>query len=335
MRSTARTGPTSRACLSTLLHRWFWLHLNSKKVRTMHPSEKLVAKRDTHAPHLIAGIAWLFASACFYTAANIFVLYCDNLDIPYILFLRSLISVFLLFPLVAVNGNSLSAPFRPTFSYSVFTMVATLTWLSALRFTTFAAASAAFSLKAFATILFSRYLLKEQLGRGLLVSNYVSIIGIIIIIRPEFDSMTGIVLAIVAAVISSLSYVQYADALRATGPLAILFYSSIVQTFILSFAPIQAGFILNWQDFAYCCLGAVASVGNLYCVARGYRVALVSQLASAENLRIPVATAGAFLFLSEAFYPVYALGSAILLFGLSLPLFIHWRMNRLPPSRGE
>jgi drug/metabolite transporter (DMT)-like permease len=255
-------------------------------------------------PGTVRGAIWMILGGLFLTLLALVIRHLQTqYDVLQMIFLRSVVSFFLILPwaikvgLINLKTRRIGLHvFRNTIHY-----FGNVGWFFGVTLVPLADLSALqFTVPLFSVVLAAIFL-RESVGFHRWAATAIGFAGALVIIRPGFVDVTpGIIAVIASAVFYASSGVSTKALSRTDSPNAVLFYMSVI------FIPISAiPAIWKWQPLMaedtipILLLGVFGWLAH-FCIIRAFAAADASFVAPFDFLRLPIAALfGFFLYLEE------------------------------------
>jgi drug/metabolite transporter (DMT)-like permease len=158
--------------------------------------------------------------------------------------------------------------------------------------------------------------LGERLTRPRLLAIVLGFIGMLIILRPGFAAILPGHLAVIGAALGyAISLTLTRNLARVDGPLAVLFYMTVVQ---LPLGLVPA--LFDWvppaaRDWPWLVVVGVTALSAHYCIARAMKLADATVVVPMDFLRMPLIAAVGYLWYDEGIDWFVMTGALVMLFG--------------------
>lgn len=286
--------------------------------------------RKPLSPHM-AGIAMIVVTTFCFSIMNVLISdMSGQLASPQMVFLRNLIGLCMMVPIVLYHGLARLKTERLSrhFSRAFIGLVAMEGWFFSLTHVSVNEATAlSFTSPLFAT-LFAVLLLSEKIGRYRVVALLVGFAGALIILRPDVDEAMNpySLVVLLASAMMALAGVVVKTLAATDPPWRIVSYMAFFMT-VLS-APLG---IYHWQPVTsgqMLHLLGIAATSTLaqYLMAAAFARAPVALLMPFDFLRLVFTSVFAYFFLGDVLDGETFLGAAVICFST---VFITWREARL------
>lgn len=278
-------------------------------------------------------MAWMAGAALFVVAMNALVK-AANRELPeaMVLFARMALAVPLTLGLMTTVGAAGFATRRP-WGHVHRALIGTA------AVACFVYALAGMGLAEFVAVSFTRplwlplaawLLLHERLTRPRAIAGIAGFIGVIAMVRPQFAVNAALGIAVLGAVLSSLSVIQVKQ-LSATEPSSrIVFYFSIAGTVLCAPAAIAQWVTPTGAQLALLFGVAASATGTQYCIARACTVGNAAAIAPVDYVQLPLAVLAGYLMFAER-PDAWAILGAIIIIAANLWLARHER-QAIPPQ---
>ena len=247
-----------------------------------------------------------------------------ELNVFQIMEVRSILGLFLLYPLIRLNGGlatmKTSRPLQHT-GRSLIHYVAQLGWFYALTLIPLGqVVSIEFTMPIWTAILAASFL-GERITVWKIAAIALGVVGVIVIVRPATGVINpGQLIALAAAVGFGISVAMLKSLTRTESTLAILFWMLVIQS-AAGFFP--ALYVWKWPTaYAWGWLVAIAFCGTFshYCMARAMLHADATVVLPMDFLRVPLTATAGWLLYSERLDLLTVLGAVLILTGNLLNL---------------
>jgi drug/metabolite transporter (DMT)-like permease len=247
-----------------------------------------------------------------------------------ILFLRSVVSLAVMAALLPRFGvQSLRTRlFGLHVVRNLFHFSGQYAWVYAIGLLTLATVFAIeFSMPIWTTVL-AMLILGERLNRGRIVMLALGLAGILVIVKPGLEPVSG------AALVMLAGSVAYASTMISTKRLAmndtafaVLFYMSAIQV-PLALIPALPGWITpGLADLPWIVAVGASGLTAHFCLTRALRTADAIVVVPIDFLRLPLIAAIGMLLYGEPLEPSILLGAAVIFSGTYYSI---WRESRAP-----
>jgi drug/metabolite transporter (DMT)-like permease len=247
-----------------------------------------------------------------------------ELNVFEIMELRSILGIFMLYPLVHLNGGlaamRTSRPFQHI-GRSLVHYAAQLGWFFALTLIPLAqVVSIEFTMPIWTAILAASFL-GERMNAAKILAIVLGLLGVAIIVRPGTAEINpGQLIALGAAVGFGISIAMMKSLTRTESTLRIIFWMIVIQA-VAGFLP--ALYVWQWPSaYAWGWIVVIAFCGTFshYCMARAMLYADATVVVPMDFLRVPLSAAAGWLLYSEQLDMFTVLGAALILTGNLLNL---------------
>jgi drug/metabolite transporter (DMT)-like permease len=247
-----------------------------------------------------------------------------ELNVFQIMEARSILGLFLLYPLIHLNGGlatmKTSRPLQHT-GRSLIHYAAQLGWFYALTLIPLGqVVSIEFTMPIWTAILAAGFL-GERITVWKIAAIALGVVGVIVIVRPATGAVNpGQLIALAAAVGFGISVAMLKSLTRTESTLAILFWMLVIQS-AAGFFP--ALYVWKWPTtYAWGWMVAIAFCGTFshYCMARAMLHADATVVLPMDFLRVPLTATAGWLIYSERLDLFTVLGAVLILTGNLLNL---------------
>lgn len=248
----------------------------------------------------------------------------SELNVFQIMELRSVIGLFMLYPLIRVAGGlrAMWTPLLPQhIGRNAVHYVAQYGWFYALTLIPLAQLiSIEFTMPIWTAVLAVAFL-GERISGWKAASIILGLVGVTIIVRPGLGEMNvGQVIALAAAVGFGVSVTMTKFLTRTDSAIQIIFWMLLIQS-VIGLVPA----ILVWQTpspdvWPWILLVAFCGTFSHYCMARAMAHADATVVVPMDFLRVPLTAAAGWLVYSEGVDTFTVLGAALILSGNLLNL---------------
>ena len=166
------------------------------------------------------------------------------------------------------------------------------------------------------TAVFATVILKESLSFNKIIAIIFGIIGVLIILRPGFETIEPAAFVVIGSAISyALSHTLTKKLTKDNTPLTIIFFMTIIQ---LPIALIPA--INNWVTptgimWIWIFLVGGTALSAHYCMAKAFILADATTVVPLDFLRLPLIAVVGFIFYDEGIDWLVLIGGGIMLIG--------------------
>jgi drug/metabolite transporter (DMT)-like permease len=247
-----------------------------------------------------------------------------ELNVFQIMELRSVLGLFLLYPLIQLNGGLAAMKTSRPLQHIVRNLIhyaAQLGWFFALTLIPLGqVVSIEFTMPIWTAILAAGFL-GERITVWKVAAIVLGVIGVIVIVRPSTGAINeGQLIALGAAVGFGISVAMMKSLTRTEGTLAIIFWMLVIQS-VAGFFP--ALYVWKWPTaYAWGWIAVIAFCGTFshYCMARAMLHADATVVLPMDFLRVPLTATAGWLIYSERLDLFTVLGAALILTGNLLNL---------------
>ena len=247
-----------------------------------------------------------------------------ELNVFQIMEMRSILGLFMLYPLIRVYGGfttlRTSRPFAHT-ARNLIQYVAQLGWFFALTLIPLGqVVSIEFTMPIWTAIL-AASLLGERMTVWKVSAIALGLVGVVIIVRPAAGEINpGQLIALAAAVGFGTSVAMMKSLTRTETTVAIVFWMLVIQSSAGFFPSL---YVWQWPSlYVWCCVVVIAFSGTFshLCMARAMLYADATIVLPMDFLRVPLTAAAGWLLYSERLDMFTVLGAALILTGNLLNL---------------
>lgn len=247
-----------------------------------------------------------------------------ELNIFQILEIRAFVGLLLLYPLVHVNGGlkalATDRPFQHL-SRGIAQYTAQYLWFLALTLIPMAqVVSIEFTMPIWTAVLAVTFL-GEKMTVRTVFAIVLGLIGVAIIVRPEFnESNLGQLIMLVAAMAISISVVLTKSLTRTDHVVTIMFWMLFCQSI---FGLIPAIYVWQWPAgslWAWLFVVAFCGAFSQYCLSQAMRHVDATVIVSMDFLRVPLSGFLGWMMFTERLDAYTFLGAAVILIGNLLNL---------------
>jgi drug/metabolite transporter (DMT)-like permease len=256
-----------------------------------------------------------------------------DLNVFQIMEVRSVIGLFLLYPLIHLNGGwpiLRTARVQLHVARSLIHYVAQLGWFFALTLIPLGQVVAIEFTMPIWTALLAASFLGERMTGGKIAAIVLGLIGVVVIVRPTAGAINpGQLLALGAAVGFGISIALMKFLTRTENTLTIIFWMLAVQA-TAGFIPTL--FVWLWPSayvWGWIFVIAICGTFSHFCMARAMLYADATIVVPMDFLRVPLTAAAGWLLYAEQLDAYTLLGAALILAGNLLNL----KTNRATPVR--
>ena len=257
-----------------------------------------------------------------------------ELQVFELMLLRSVIGLFLLYPLVRANGGFASlrtTRLREHGLRNVVHYAAQFGWFFALTLIPMAHVVAIEFTMPIWTVLLAAAFLGERFTPSKGIAVVLGLVGVVMIVRPDVHGVSpGQAIAFVAAIGFAVSVTLTKSLTRTESPVTIIFWMLALQS-VLGLVPALS--VWQWPSAAawpWVLLVAFGGTFSHYCMARALRHADATVVVPMDFLRVPLTAAAGWWLYSERFDLLTALGASLILAG-NLVNLMRQRATRTSP----
>ncbi len=235
-----------------------------------------------------------------------------------ILFLRSVIGLFVVLTLMQINGWHLVKTQRlPTHLFrNVIHYGGQFGWFFGISLLPLAQVFALEFTVPMWGLLFAVVFLREHISSSRIIALILGMIGVLVILRPGLIPINAAVIAVLlGAICYAIAHITTKSLVLSDSPLTILFYMTLVQLpigAIASWSTLTVPSVVLWPWVVVVGLTALSAH---YCLARALAIGDASIVLPIDFLRLPVVAFAAALLYAEAIDPWLFAGSAIMVVG--------------------
>jgi drug/metabolite transporter (DMT)-like permease len=252
-----------------------------------------------------------------------------ELNVVQIMEVRSVFGLFLLCPVIHLNGGF--AKLRTTrlglhIARNLVLYGAQLGWLFALTLIPLGQVVAIEFTMPIWTALLATSFLGERMTAWKVAAIMFGVIGVVIIVRPATGEINpGQLIALAAAVGFGISMVLVKSLTRTESALAVIFWMQVVQS-AAGFFPTL--YLWSWPSavvWGWVVVIAICGTFSQYCLASALRYADATIVVPMDFLRVPMTATAGWLIYSERLDLFTVLGAALILTGNLLNLRVEGR----------
>ena len=246
-----------------------------------------------------------------------------QIDTFEILFFRSVIGVFVvLFFLIKkdllneLNLREIKTHLKRNISH----FIGQNLWLYALASITLAEVTSLEFTMPIWIVLFSYLMLNEVLSKYKILSVFIGFIGVLIIVRPDIESINiGIIAAGISAIAFALTNIYTRKLTKTESTLTILFFLTTIQLAFGLVTSLLDGKIdlPTKENVIWIIVIGLAGLGAHYCITTALSLAPPTVVAPIDLLRLPIVVLIGIFFYSEQ-------GDVFIYFGATLIIFANW-----------
>jgi len=251
-----------------------------------------------------------------------------ELQVFELMLLRSVIGLFLLYPLVRASGGFAALRTTRLREHGLRNVVhysAQFGWFFALTLIPMAHVVAIEFTMPIWTALLAAAFLGERFTAWKGLAVVLGLVGVLMIVRPNAGGIsTGEAIAFAAAIGFAVSVTMTKSLTRTESPVAIIFWMLVLQS-VLGLVPALS--VWQWPSAAvwpWVLLVAFGGTFSHYCMARALRHADATVVVPMDFLRVPLTAAAGWWLYSERFDLLTALGAGLILAGNLVNL---WRQR--------
>lgn len=248
-----------------------------------------------------------------------------------ILFLRSVIGLFVVLALMQINGWHLVKTQRlPThFFRNIIHYGGQFGWFFGISLLPLAQVFALEFTVPLWGLLFAVVFLREQLSASRIVALILGMFGVMVILRPGLMPIsTAVIAVLLSAVCYAIAHITTKSLVVKDSPLTIIFYMTLIQ--------LPIGAIASWSTLTLPSIALwpwVLAVGLTalsahYCLARSLAIGDASIVLPLDFLRLPVIAFAAALLYAEPLDPWLFAGAALMVTGNLISLNSERKRNR-------
>jgi drug/metabolite transporter (DMT)-like permease len=247
-----------------------------------------------------------------------------ELNVFQIMELRSVLGLFMLYPLIRMNGGFAAMKTSRPLQHVVRNLIhyaAQLGWFLALTLIPLGqVVSIEFTMPIWTAILAAGYL-GERMTVWKISAIALGLVGVIVIVRPATGEInSGQLIALGAAVGFGVSVAMMKSLTRTETAVAVVFWMLAIQSVAGLFPSL---YVWKWPSlYVWGCLAAIAFCGTFshLCMARAMLFADATVVLPMDFLRVPLTVAAGWLIYSEQLDIFTFLGAALILTGNLLNL---------------
>jgi len=247
-----------------------------------------------------------------------------DLNVFQIMEVRSVIGLFLLYPLIHLNGGLAilrTARLQLHVARNMIHYAAQLAWFFALTLIPLGQVVAIEFTMPIWTALLAASFLGERLTGGKIVAIALGLIGVFIIVRPATGAVNpGQLLALGAAVGFGISIALMKFLTRTENSLSIIFWMLAVQATAGLIPSLSVWLWPSAYLWGWIVVIAVCGTFSHFCMARAMLYADATIVVPMDFLRVPLTAAAGWLLYAEQFDTFTLLGAALILAGNLLNL---------------
>jgi drug/metabolite transporter (DMT)-like permease len=247
-----------------------------------------------------------------------------ELNVFEIMEVRSILSLFILYPLICVNGGfaamKTSRPLQHI-GRNLIHYAAQLCWFFALTLIPLAqVVSIEFTMPIWTAILAAGFL-GERMTVWKITAIVLGVVGVLVIVRPAAGEINpGQLIALGAAVGFGISVAMMKSLTRTENTLAIIFWMLVIQSAAGFFPALYVWIWPSAYAFGWIVVIAICGTFSHYCMARAMLYADATVVLPMDFLRVPLTAAAGWLIYSERLDMFTVLGAALILTGNLLNL---------------
>jgi len=247
-----------------------------------------------------------------------------ELNIFQILEIRAFVGLLLLYPLVHMNGGLRALATRRPFQHlsrGIAQYAAQYLWFLALTLIPLAqVVSIEFTMPIWTALLAITFL-SEKITARTVLAIVLGLVGVVIIVRPEFnESNLGQLIMLVAAVAISISVVLTKSLTRTDRVVTIMFWMLFSQSI---FGLIPAIYVWIWPPISlwpWLIVVAFCGAFSQYCLSQATRHVDATVIVSMDFLRVPLSAFFGWMMFAERLDVYTVLGATMILTGNLLKL---------------
>ena len=247
-----------------------------------------------------------------------------ELNVFQIMEVRSILSLFILYPLIRVNGGfaamKTSRPLQHI-GRNLIHYAAQLCWFFALTLIPLAqVVSIEFTMPIWTAILAAGFL-GERMTVWKIAAIVLGVVGVLVIVRPAAGEINpGQLIALGAAVGFGISIAMMKSLTRTENTPAIIFWMLVIQSAAGFFPALYVWIWPSAYAFGWIVVIAICGTFSHYCMARAMLYADATVMLPMDFLRVPLTAAAGWLIYSERLDMFTVLGAALILTGNLLNL---------------
>jgi drug/metabolite transporter (DMT)-like permease len=247
-----------------------------------------------------------------------------ELNVFQIMELRSVIGLFLLYPLIRLNGGFAAMKTQRPLQHigrNLFQYIAQLGWFYALTLIPLGqVVSIEFTMPIWTAILAASFL-GERMTVWKISAIVLGVVGVIVIVRPVAGEINpGQLIALAAAVGFGISVAMMKSLTRTENTVAIIFWMLVIQATAGFFPSLYVWIWPSPHVWAWIVVIAFCGTFSHYCMARAMLHADATVVLPMDFLRVPLTALAGWLIYSERLDMFTVLGAALILTGNLLNL---------------
>jgi drug/metabolite transporter (DMT)-like permease len=247
-----------------------------------------------------------------------------ELNVFQIMELRSVIGLFLLYPLIRLNGGFAAMKTQRPLQHigrNLFQYIGQLGWFYALTLIPLGqVVSIEFTMPIWTAILAASFL-GERMTVWKISAIVLGVVGVIVIVRPVAGEINpGQLIALAAAVGFGISVAMMKSLTRTENTVAIIFWMLVIQATVGFFPNLYVWIWPSPHVWAWIVVIAFCGTFSHYCMARAMLHADATVVLPMDFLRVPLTALAGWLIYSERLDMFTVLGAALILTGNLLNL---------------
>lgn len=254
-----------------------------------------------------------------------------ELDTYGILFLRSVVGLFVVLTLMQINGWHLIKTQRlPTHLFrNVIHYGGQFGWFFGISLLPLAQVFALEFTVPMWGLLLAVVFLRERISASRIIALILGMIGVVVILRPGLIPInTAVIAVLLGAICYAIAHITTKSLVVKDSPLTILFYMTLIQ--------LPIGAIASWSTFTipsvalwpWVLVVGLTALSAHYCLARSLAIGDASIVLPIDFLRLPVVAVAAALLYAEPIDPWLFAGGAIMVAGNLISLNAERKRNQ-------
>ncbi len=241
-----------------------------------------------------------------------------QIDTFEILFFRSIIGVLIVVVVIASKGllNDINLKqIKTHLKRNVAHFAGQNLWLFALGSITLAEVTSLEFTMPIWIILFSFFMLNENLNKIRIISVFVGFVGVLIVVRPNIESFNlGLLAAAISAVAFALTNIYTRKLTKTESTLTILFFLTFIQLIFGFFTSLIDGKLdlPSTENIPWIIVLGLGGVAAHYCITTALTFAAPSVVAPIDLFRLPLAVFIGIIFYSESVDIYIYIGSVLI-----------------------
>ncbi len=242
----------------------------------------------------------------------------DTLNSFQIMFMRTVVALFIILVVVAKNGRGGLTTKRLRFHLfrNIIHYGATLAWIVGVGLIPLAQVFALeFTMPIWVALLAVMFL-KERMTVGKLVAIVFGFAGVLVILRPGLVAIDfGSIVVLAASVGFAIAIVCVKSLSSTDSPLAIQFYMFVIQLPIAAIGGLYVWVTPEWADLPWIILAGTLSLTAHYTMAKALILADISVVLPIDFLRMPLIAVLGFFLYAEPFSAAIFIGAVLIFAG--------------------